>query len=209
MAHASENDGQPRRAVFDVGLLVRARAGSRSALGALLDGCRDYLTLVANAELPAAIRAKIAPSDLVQQSLAEAVESFGGMNTDSEQELLRWLRTILSHNIADAQKSFATGKRNVQIEQAIDSGCVDQLDSPSHCAMRSEDRARIEAALALLPERYRQVVVLRNLQERRFSEIGALMNLTEDSARKLWERAIRRLSDQMRSKYAESADRPT
>ena len=60
----------------DAGRLIDAGADALDAgdaeLGRLLDGCRNYLLLIARQEWPDDLRAKEGPSDLVQQALAEA-----------------------------------------------------------------------------------------------------------------------------------------
>jgi RNA polymerase sigma-70 factor (ECF subfamily) len=48
-------------------------------------------------------------------------------------------------------------------------------------------------ALAQLPEHYREVIVLRHLQEQTFPEIAAQLDRTVDSVEKLWARALIRL----------------
>jgi RNA polymerase sigma-70 factor (ECF subfamily) len=52
--------------------LAEARQGSREALGRLLEGCRHYLLLMANQDTGPDLRAKVAPSDLVQETFLEA-----------------------------------------------------------------------------------------------------------------------------------------
>ena len=56
--------------------LLAARGGSLPDIGELLEHCRDYLLLIANAEVPSELRPKVGASDLVQQSLAEACQAF-------------------------------------------------------------------------------------------------------------------------------------
>jgi RNA polymerase sigma-70 factor (ECF subfamily) len=48
-------------------------------------------------------------------------------------------------------------------------------------------------ALEQMPEDYRQVLVLRHLEERSFPEIARHMERTVDSVKNLWARALARL----------------
>ncbi len=52
--------------------IAAARAGSAPALGALLDAFRNYLMLIANAELDSELRKKFGASDLVQETCLHA-----------------------------------------------------------------------------------------------------------------------------------------
>ena len=65
--------------------------------------------------------------------------------------------------------------------------------SPSDRAQQQEDAARLAERLAELPSRYRQVLVLRNLQGLSFEEVAVRMHRSTGSARMLWLRAIDRL----------------
>src|ERR687883_158141 len=92
--------------------LAEARAGSREALGRVLEACRGYLLLVAERELAPDLRPKGGASDLVQQTFLEAQRDFARFRGDSEEELLAWLRRLLLHNVADFSRRFhGTGKR--------------------------------------------------------------------------------------------------
>src|SRR6478752_628985 len=83
--------------------LALAQAGSPEALGRLLEECRHYLLLVANRELEADIKAKVGPSDLVQETLMEAHQAFDRFHGMNEANVLAWLRRILLNNIANVR----------------------------------------------------------------------------------------------------------
>ena len=57
--------------------------------------------------------------------------------------------------------------------------------SPSADAVQSEQARAIQQGLEKLPDDYRRVILLRFQEERSFEEIGKLMNLTANAARKL------------------------
>ena len=58
--------------------LAAARAGSREALGRVLESCRGYLLLIAQQELDPALQARGGASDLVQQTFLEAQADLSG-----------------------------------------------------------------------------------------------------------------------------------
>jgi RNA polymerase sigma-70 factor (ECF subfamily) len=191
------------------GLLSAARGGSKEALGTLFESYRDYLLLVANHELASDILPKAAPSDLVQQTLTEACQHFPRFEGTSDAELLVWLRKILLNNIKDVTRGFrATAKRDVrrEVPLASDGTGIQAIQylasgdpSPSAYVATCEEQARLNSALQRMPAHYAEVIRLRNLDYLSFPEIAVILETTADGARKLWERAIERLTRELDS----------
>src|SRR5437870_3789425 len=81
---------------------------------------RNYLRFVARLQLDPRLRGKLDASDLVQQTLLEAVARKEQFRGGTEAEYLAWLRRMLIHNLADALRAFRQAKRDVAREQAVD-----------------------------------------------------------------------------------------
>lgn len=176
-----------------------ARTGCAQSLGELYEGCRRYLLLIANQELDDEFRAKLGPSDLVQETLLAAQRAFDRFEGSTEAELRRWLRRILLNNILLATRQFQGEMRDVRRERTLQVALAEQddlrrfadpNDTPSTRAMADEQTAALTAALFALPEHYRRVVVLRSIERKPFREIGVELGRGEGAARKLWLRAI-------------------
>lgn len=189
---------QPKASLAD--LLVSARAGSKEALGRLLDEFRPYLLQVALEELDPDLRVKEAPSDLVQKSFMEAARDFKSFAKGSPEELKAWLRKILLHNLHDVRARYQTEKRKIarEVDAALDDGSpLSQADSeqtsPSGVAIRHEQTSNLEMALQKLAPDDRQLMILRHQQRRTFAEIAEVLNLTEVATRKRWARAVEEL----------------
>ena len=189
--------------------LPAARAGSREALGQVLEACRAYLLHIANEGIGADLQAKEGASDLVQETFLEAHRDFARFQGDTEAELLAWLRCLLLNNMANFVRGYkATGKRQVGREVPLETGdsskagptdFVVDMPSPSMEAMAHEKAEALARALERLPEDYRRVINLRNQERREFDDIGRLMNRSTDAARRLWSRAIERLEQELES----------
>jgi RNA polymerase sigma-70 factor (ECF subfamily) len=187
--------------------LPAARAGSREALGQLLEACRAYLLRIANDGVAADVRAKGGASDLVQETFLEAQRDFARFQGNTEAELLAWLRCMLQNNVSNFARHYrATGKRQVRREvplergdsfKAGEAGFVANTPSPSMEAMAHEKAEAVARALERLPEDYHRVITLRNQERREFDEIGRLMERSADAARRLWSRAIERLEHEL------------
>jgi RNA polymerase sigma-70 factor (ECF subfamily) len=186
-----------------VELLNAARDGSREALGRLLESCRQYLLLVSDEELKEEIRAKIGPSDVVQQTFLEAQRDFPGFHGNKHSELLAWLRRILLNNVANEQRKFlATGMRKVAREVPLEAKLADpgQPLSPRSLTIAREDEQQLKQVLKRLSEQDQQVLRLRFEENRSFAEIGKLLDRSEEAARKVWFRAVQKLRREMRGK---------
>jgi RNA polymerase sigma-70 factor (ECF subfamily) len=195
------SDG-PARSAKLTEWLDAARQGSSEALGEALEACRQYLLLVANEELDAGLRAKLGPSDVVQETFLEAQRDFGRFAGRTEAELLAWLRQILVNNLANVTRAYRdTQMRDVSREvplaqvpaQELLGSAPFQTETPSAQASAREQAERVDRALGQLPEHYRDVIALRHQEKLSFEEIGQRMGRTAEAALKLWARAVEQL----------------
>jgi DNA-directed RNA polymerase specialized sigma24 family protein len=99
--------------------LAAARAGSREALGQVLQTCQNYLLLVANQQLDAGPQAKGGASDLVQDTFLAAQRDFTQFHGTSEGELRAWLRQVLLNRASNFARHYRAGKRALGREVAL------------------------------------------------------------------------------------------
>jgi RNA polymerase sigma-70 factor, ECF subfamily len=182
--------------------LCAARQGSSEAFGRLMELCRPYLLSVSNAELGLVLRAKVAPSDVVQQTFVEAQNDFARFEGATEPELRAWLRRILRNNLADTQRCYGeTDKRNVFREVPLDepanaalaASLIAPVETPSQQVVAREQDEALQRALAQLPESYREVIAYRSYERYTFEEIADRMGRSAEAVRKLWTRAVEQL----------------
>ncbi|HEY7153626.1 MAG TPA: sigma-70 family RNA polymerase sigma factor [Gemmataceae bacterium] len=191
--------------------IAKAREGCPEALGRLLDACRRYLLLVANQELSPKFRAKVDPSDIVQDTLMKAGRAFPNFLGATEEELLGWLRRILLNIVANVHRHFKTGKRGVgrevPLETATDAllhGAYEDTETPSvHAQVREQDE-QLQRALRELPGHYRQVLQLHSSEGLTFVQIAEKLESTPDAIRKLWGRAVEELAKLLDSPHESS-----
>jgi RNA polymerase sigma-70 factor (ECF subfamily) len=186
-------------------LLARARSGDQAALGQLLELYRNYLRLQARTLIGSALRVRLDPSDLVQETFLEAHRDFGQFLGSTEAELVAWLRQVLVRNLADQAKRQQSQKRDVRREESLEAllersssdvqqALVKGLSTPSSQARRREQAVVLADALAALPPHYREVIILRHLERLKFEEVGARMGRSSGAVRILWTRALERLN---------------
>src|SRR6516165_9868726 len=114
-------------------LLARARRGGEAAFGELLELYRNYLHLLARAQIGRDLRSKVDPSDLVQETFLAAHRDFARFRGTTEGELVAWLRQILAARLADMVRRHLKAKsRDARLERRL----ADELDHSSQALER-------------------------------------------------------------------------
>jgi RNA polymerase sigma-70 factor, ECF subfamily len=192
-------------------LLVLSRGGDRQLLGKLLELYRGYLTLLARLQIGRRLQGKVDAADLVQETFLEAHRNWKRFRGTTEGELLSWLRRILAARIADLIRRYlGSQRRDVRLErelateldrssQDLDGGLLVKQNSPSQQVAQREQGVLLADALSLLPEDYREVLILRHLEGLSFPEVAQRMERTLDAVKKLWTRALDRLRRSLKS----------
>jgi RNA polymerase sigma-70 factor, ECF subfamily len=174
----------------------------------LLDRYRGYLRMLAESRLDRRLRAKIDPSDIVQETMMQAFRAWGDLRGTSEGERLAWLRQILIRTLLHAVRDFGRSKRNVAREQhyvkLADQSSVqlaalyaaDQT-SASQVAKRAEELMRVADAMQELPEEQRSAVLAYYWRGATVAEIGAEMERSNSAVAGLIFRGVKRLNQKL------------
>jgi RNA polymerase sigma-70 factor (ECF subfamily) len=189
-------------------LLDRARRGSKSSLGTLLQQYRNYLMVLASMQIEKRLQPRVSPSDVVQETMLRAHKNFAQFRGVTEPELLAWLRQILVNNLAKfVEQHVLAARRDVRREvsmqrigAALEHSTIQLAalvpaasKSPSMAVQQREEAVVLADRLAQLPEDYREVLVLRNLQGLSFDEVAKRVDRSVGATRMLWLRAIEKL----------------
>jgi RNA polymerase sigma-70 factor (ECF subfamily) len=170
-----------------------------------------WLRLLARNEIDSRFAGKFDPSDAVQQTLFAAWQGWDQFHGSAEPQRLAWLRQILAHQLAHLARHYAgTQKRDVARERSIEQSLgtsAQHLDAllpagestPSGIVAAEEQRLLLAAALERLPDDYRQVILLRNIEGLPHDEVAQRMNRSEGAVRMLWVRALAALRDSVTS----------
>lgn len=163
---------------------------------------QTHLLAIAERHLPRPLRPKVDPSDLVQQTILEALQDRDQFRGDSR-AVPAWLTRILKNNIASTVRAYAhTAKRRLAREVSLDRlgsepGTFPALPPALPCPLETlvaRDQQRVlRRALEQLPSKYLNAVLLRHDRGHSFAEIGLLMDVSPDAARKLACRAVNSL----------------
>jgi RNA polymerase sigma-70 factor (ECF subfamily) len=187
-------------------LIAAARGGDQSAFDELFAACRDYLYAVANQKLTGPVRAKVAPSDLVQETLFQAHQNFARFQGDSREALLAWLVDILDKNAKAAWRSYiGTKMRDLRRETSLDDGsaaagqaCRGDDRDPGAAVVRADEERWLARAMLRLSEVHRDVITFRTFHDQPFAAVAKQLGCTEDQARRLWAQAVDELAKQFK-----------
>lgn len=160
----------------------------------ILESFRSYLLMVANRETNPALQVSIAPSDIVQKTLILANRDFHQFRGTTERELLGWLKTILSRQIAAAARTTNINVNHVPLQDSENRYFEDIEDksqkTPSSHLSAEEEARRLHQAIAKLDQIDQVVIRLRNWEKKTFAQIGSEIGMTEAGVRKRWTGAI-------------------
>jgi len=190
-----------------VDLLDRAARGERGALDRLLDRHRGRLRRMIAVRMDARLSARVDPSDVVQETFAEAARKLPEYAAELRAPFYLWLRQLAWRRLLDlSRKHIAARCRSVkdQAERELPlagesvvrlaARLVASQTSPSEHLERKELRGRVRAALVRLQPPHQEVLVLRFLEELSTSEIASILGITERAVRYRQRLAMERLA---------------
>lgn len=144
---------------------------------------REYLLILARAQVVRGRDSKLDASDVVQQTLLEAVRIRDKFHGTDPAEMAAWLRQILANTMLRNWRDLGRAKRDPGREQALqqdldassaglEAWLAADCSSPSARVDRHERLLRLASALAKLPEEQREALVLRYCRNWKLAEIA-------------------------------------
>jgi RNA polymerase sigma-70 factor (ECF subfamily) len=191
-------------------LLRRIEQGDAAARELLLARHRDRLRRMVALRLNPRLQARVDPSDVVQDTLAEADAKLGDYAQRRPLPFYPWLRRLAwEHLVRLHRRHVVARRRSVRCEEVppaplpdasvweLASRLAARGSSPSARLRRDEQRSRVRQALARLGENDREVLVLRYLEDLSPREIAAVLGVTEATVKMRQLRALQRLREQL------------
>ncbi len=189
-------------------LAVLVKAKDVGALAPFIQARRGMLLGFIEKQLGPALRTKVEPEDIFQDTCAEAVRSFPGADF-SYREPFSWLCQLAERRIIDLHRRFFDAqKRDAGKEVSIDGGgasndgegglinlLVASMTSASQAFSRNAREARLYNALQSLPEEQRTALQLRYVENRPSKDIAQRMGKSDASIRVMLSRSLKKLQE--------------
>jgi RNA polymerase sigma-70 factor (ECF subfamily) len=183
-------------------LLEQVGAGDRLAFEQLFTRHRPFLRQVVELRLDPRLRARVDPSDVVQETQLEAFRRLGDYLERRPMPFRLWLRKTACERLLMAQRHHAGAARRavgreVPLPDASSLQLAQQLlaggSTPSQRLDREEVAGRVRQALALLSENDREILLLRNLEMLSNQEAANVLQIDPAAASQRYGRALLRL----------------
>jgi RNA polymerase sigma-70 factor (ECF subfamily) len=187
-------------------LLQLASQSDKAARQELLVRHRQRLRHMIALRMDRRLSARIDPSDVVQETLAEAVQQLSDYLRHRPLPFYPWLRQLAWERLIGLHRQHIQAqKRSVRREErwapALPDDSILELatrllargSSPSARMRRAELRDRVRFALGQLSENDREVLVLRHLEQLAVPEIAAVLGITSGAVCTRHLRALDRL----------------
>ena len=175
-------------------LVIKARAGDRMAVEALLQRCLPPLKRWAHGKLPASARGYLDTGDLVQEAALHAIRRLDAFEPRHVGAMQAYLRQSVINRIRDEIRRVSRQPAPVELPEDLETDRTSPLES----AIREETYQRYRQALTQLRARDREMVVARVEIQWSIGEIAQRFELrTIEAARMAVTRALRRLTELM------------
>jgi RNA polymerase sigma factor (sigma-70 family) len=120
--------------------------------------------------------------DVVQEAYLRAFRFFDGFHGDNARS---WLLAIVRNTCYTWLQKNRGLHVNTSLDELLDSGAADASltagepsdESPEKFMLREDDRALVNRALDQLPEEFREVLVLKELEDLSYREIAAITGI--------------------------------
>ena len=171
-------------------------------LGRRIASAADRVLLFVRVRLGPALRKKMEPEDVLQETYASALVALDGFEDRGDAALVMWHCRIAETTIRSLAEREGAAKRTPpgdreRLTRILDL-VRDSVTGPATAAGRVERNERLARAMDDLDEDERRAVLLRFFLGRTFAEIGEEIEISTTAARRLVGRATKRLGGHLR-----------
>lgn len=190
-------------------LIERAAGGEAAPLAELLDRHRDRLRRMVALRMDRRIRARVDPSDVLQETFLEAAMRLPEYAREPSIPFFLWLRLLTGQRLQVLhRRHLGARRRDAGREVALDDGGMPCATSaamaaqllgrdtrPSEAAARAERRARLHQAIERMDPVDREVLALRHFERLTNAEAARVLGLSEGAVGVRHFRAVKRLRE--------------
>jgi RNA polymerase sigma-70 factor, ECF subfamily len=165
---------------------------------------RAFLRQFLRNQIHVKLRGKMDESDIVQMSLVDVQASSETFRLLPPQLAQAWLRRLATNNLIDAHRAFVEAEsRDVDREIPLETcAIIDRsIGTPSAVLSRHDmDHDLLRAVSRLTPDN-QKLLRLRHQENLEFQQIGSEMGISEQAARKRWNRIVSTLRQDLARRH--------
>ena len=174
-------------------VVAEAVAGNRDALREVLEIIRPIVVRYCRARVGATERSGLSADDVAQEVCLAAITALPRYK-DQGRPFLAFVYGIAAHKVADAHRAAGRNRADptdvVPERYSVEAG-------PEQMALDSESSARMNRLLSVLPERQREILILRVVVGMSAEETAEAVGSTAGAVRVAQHRALARLKTEI------------
>ncbi|OBF42204.1 RNA polymerase subunit sigma [Mycobacterium sp. ACS1612] len=174
-------------------VVAEAVAGNRDALREVLEIIRPIVVRYCRARVGTTERSGLSADDVAQEVCLAAITALPRYK-DQGRPFLAFVYGIAAHKVADAHRAAARNRADptdaVPERYSLDAG-------PEQMALDSESAARMNKLLSVLPEKQREILILRIVVGMSAEETAEAVGSTPGAVRVAQHRALARLKNEI------------
>ncbi|WP_101948468.1 sigma-70 family RNA polymerase sigma factor [Mycobacterium sp. 3519A] len=174
-------------------VVAEAVAGNRDALREVLEIIRPIVVRYCRARVGATERSGLSADDVAQEVCLAAITALPRYK-DQGRPFLAFVYGIAAHKVADAHRAAARNRADptdaVPERYSLEAG-------PEQMALDSESAARMNKLLSVLPEKQREILILRIVVGMSAEETAEAVGSTPGAVRVAQHRALARLKNEI------------
>ena len=180
------------------------RDGRREVLSVVFDYFRPRLRQMVRLRMEGPLRARIDPSDVLQEVYLDASRRVDDFVQDPKVSVFVWLRGLTGDRLKKLQRHHLGAQcralgRELRLPEESSMLLARQLfdsgTSPSRMLLKVELRERVRSALARLDENDREMILMRHFEGMSNEEVAETLGLTPPGASMRHGRALARLKE--------------
>jgi RNA polymerase sigma-70 factor (ECF subfamily) len=200
---------QPIEATID--LVRKAQAGDPGARNELFGRYSERVLDIVRIRMHKKLRRREESRDLLQTAMKEALVGLNAFEMRGESSLIRWLARVAERAILNRLDYQTAQARNVDCEVSLEGAgrardgtsaplrIEGRESTPSVELAREEESELVRQCIAGLPDRYREVIVMRDYEDVDWPEVAARLEVPSiNAARMVHLRAVEKLGECLR-----------
>ncbi len=172
-------------------LIRRSQAGDGDAFGVLVERYKSKVFGLAYGFT----RDRVAADDLAQEVFIKVYLSLSKFQAKSE--FGTWLYRVAVNQIKDYLRKNKRWMKDIPLEEAGERVLASSDLGPEEQRLQEGEREIVQVALARLPEKYRVILTLRDIDGLAYEDISGILNLSAGTVDSRLHRARRKLREKL------------